>query len=191
MWGADRRSDAELLALTASEPEAFATFYRRYERPVLGYLLARVRNPELAADLAAEVFASALEAAESFDPGWTETDSASAWLFTIAHNTLASSLRRGRVAAAARRRLGMREPLALDDLDLERIQALGDPLGLDELLAGLPAHEREAILARVLHEREYDELAVELGCSALVARKRVSRGLSRLRDALQAAGHER
>jgi RNA polymerase sigma factor (sigma-70 family) len=191
MWGADRRSDAELLALTASEPEAFATFYRRYERPVLGYLLARVRNPELAADLAAEVFASALQGAGSFDPERAETGSASAWLFTIAHNTLATSLRRGRVAAVGRRRLGMREPLALDDLDLERIQALGDPLSLDELLSGLPAHEREAILARVLHEREYDELAAELGCSALVARKRVSRGLSRLRDALQAAGQER
>jgi RNA polymerase sigma factor (sigma-70 family) len=188
MWGADRRSDAELLALTATEPEAFATFYRRYERPVLGYLLARVRDAELAADLAAEVFASTLEAADTFDPERAGSSSASGWLFTIAHNTLATSLRRGRVAEAARRRLGMREPLALDDLDLERIQALGDPLSLGELLAGLPAQELEAILARVLHEREYDELAAELGCSALVARKRVSRGLGRLRDALQAAG---
>ena len=84
----------------------------------------------------------------------------------------------------------MREPLALDDLDVERIEALGDRLGLAELLAELPEHERQAILARVLEEREYDELAARLGCSALVARKRVSRGLGRLREALQAAGQE-
>jgi len=190
MWDEDRRSDAELLALTASEPEAFATFYRRYERPVLGYLLVRVRNAEVAADLAAEVFASVLEAADSFDPERARSSSASGWLFAIAHNTLSSSARRGRVARTARRRLGMREPLALDDLDLERIQALGDPLGLEELLADLPGNERDAILARVLQERDYDELAADLGCSPLVARKRVSRGLNRLRKALEAAGQE-
>jgi RNA polymerase sigma factor (sigma-70 family) len=190
MWGEHRRSDAELLALTGTDPEAFATFYRRYERPVLGYLLARVREPELAADLAAEVFAAALAAAASFDSERAGSASAGGWLFAIAHNTLSTSLRRGRVAATARRRLGMREPLSLDDLDLERIEALGATAPLSELLADLPAPEREAVLARVLEERDYDELAADLGCSELVVRKRVSRGLIRLRKALQAAGQE-
>jgi RNA polymerase sigma-70 factor (ECF subfamily) len=190
MWGEERRTDAELLAMTRDEPEAFATFYRRYERPVLGYLFARVREPELAADLAAEVFASALEAADAFDVERAGSDTAAAWLFTIAHNTLSTSLRRGQVAETARRRLGMREPLALDDLDLERIVELGDPSSLADLLEELPANERKAILARVLEERDYAELATDLGCSALVARKRVSRGLKRLRNALQAAGQE-
>jgi RNA polymerase sigma factor (sigma-70 family) len=190
MWGGDHQSDAELLAMTGEEPEAFATFYRRYERPVLGYLLTRVRDAELAADLAAEVFAAALAAAASFDVARAGSPSAAGWLFTIAHNTLATSLRRGRVAETARRRLGMREPLHLDDLDLERIQALGDSIPLAELLEDLPAPEREAILARVLDERDYEEMAADLGCSALVVRKRVSRGLGRLRKALQAAGQE-
>lgn len=177
------RSDAELLAHTRSDADAFGVFYRRYERPILGYLLARVRDAEIAADLTSEVFAAALEATGSFDPGRNGSGSASGWLFTIAHNTLVSSLRRGRVADAARRRLGALEPLALDDLDIERVLALGSNDSWLELLGELPAGERDAILGRVVDERDYAELAADLGCSTLVVRKRVSRGLARLRNA--------
>lgn len=37
----DRLSDAELLARTGREPKAFAAFYRRHERFVLRFLMAR------------------------------------------------------------------------------------------------------------------------------------------------------
>jgi len=177
------RSDAELLALARVDAEAFGVLYRRYERPILGYLLARVRDGEIAADLTSEVFAAALEAAGSFDSGRNGSGSASGWLFTIAHNTLVSSLRRGRVAEAARRRLGALEPLVLDDQDIERILAVGSSDSWLERLGELSAGERDAIVGRVVDEREYAELAGELGCSTLVVRKRVSRGLARLRNA--------
>ena len=36
------------------------TFYRRYESAVIGYLLRRTGNTELAVDLASDVFAEAL-----------------------------------------------------------------------------------------------------------------------------------
>jgi RNA polymerase sigma-70 factor (ECF subfamily) len=48
-------------------------------------------------------------------------------------------------------------------------------------MASLPATEREAIERRVLQERTYQEIAAELRCSELVVRKRISRGLARLR----------
>jgi DNA-directed RNA polymerase specialized sigma24 family protein len=58
----DRRSDEDLLAATAADAEAFAVFYRRHLRSVLAYLVHRTGRPELAADLAAETFAAALQA---------------------------------------------------------------------------------------------------------------------------------
>ena len=183
-------SDAELLARTRVDGQAFGAFYRRYERPILGYLLARTRDPEVAADLTSEVFAAALEAAGSFDPVRGGSASASGWLFTIAHNTLVSSIRRGRVAEEARRRLGALEPLALDDQDIDRVLELGASESWLELLGELPAGEREAILGRVVDERGYAELADELGCSRLVVRKRVSRGLARLRTEGEKTGLE-
>jgi RNA polymerase sigma factor (sigma-70 family) len=181
----NRLSDAELLERTAREPKAFAAFYRRHERLILRFLMARCRDAELTADLAAETFASALEAAARFDPvrspGGT---SAVPWLLAIARNTLLTSVRRGVVAEGARRRLGA-EPLVLDDDALARVELrAGSDLPLADLLAGLPDDLRDAVVARVLEEREYDEIAAQLGCSMQVVRKRVSRGLTRLRSVL-------
>jgi RNA polymerase sigma-70 factor (ECF subfamily) len=55
----------------------------------------------------------------------------------------------------------------------------------DELLASLPAAERDAVRARVVDERTYASIAAEMRCSELVVRKRVSRGLARLRKKLK------
>jgi RNA polymerase sigma-70 factor (ECF subfamily) len=182
----ERLSDAALLDATEGEPAAFAAFYRRYEQPILGYLRRRAPDAETAADLAAEVFASALGSARRFDPNRAGEAGAAGWLFAIARNTLNTSLRRGRVEDRARRRAGMREPLVLDDDAIQRVEeAASDPFDAGELLRILPRHEREAVLARVVDERDYDDIASELRCSALVVRKRVSRGLKTLRTHLE------
>ena len=153
------------------------------ERLILGYPLRRTRNPEVAADLTAEVFASALRAAVRYRP---ESPTAVGWLLTIAERTLTSSLRRKRVETRARRRLGIRDAVVFSGEDLERIEALA---GLDgqslELLDGLPAPQREAVRARILEERPYCDIAGELQTSELVIRKRVSRGLSTLKRQLE------
>jgi hypothetical protein len=52
------QSDAELLGAVRSDANAFAVFYDRYEAAIVGYLARRVRDPELVADLTAEVFAA-------------------------------------------------------------------------------------------------------------------------------------
>jgi RNA polymerase sigma factor (sigma-70 family) len=179
----DACSDAVLLAGTRANPDAFAAFYRRYERLILGYLLRRTRNPEVAADLTAEVFASALRAASRYRP---ESPNAVGWLLTIAERTLLSSVRRGRVEARARRRLGIGEALVFSGEDLERIESLASLDGHTlALLDGLPADQREAVRARILNERSYQDIAGELQTSELVIRKRVSRGLSTLKRRLE------
>jgi RNA polymerase sigma factor (sigma-70 family) len=176
----ESETDERLLLCAAADGQAFAAFYRRYERPMLAYFLRRTRDPELAADLAAEVFAAALISSRRFKAGAAP---ASAWLFAIAEHKLAHSRRRGRVEDRARRRLQM-EPLALEDDDLERIERLGDEDGASGLLDELPAEQREAVRARILDERSYDQIAEQLKCSQSVVRKRVSRGLARLREQL-------
>ena len=93
---------------------------------------------------------------------------------------LLKSLRRGRVADRARRRLGV-AAIAVEDEDLERIDRLGS-LTVDQLLAALPADQAEAVRARVVDEESYGDVAARLRCSPLVARKRVSRGLATLRE---------
>lgn len=163
--------------MVAVSPDAFAALYRRYERPLLAFLRRRVSGPEVAADLLAETFAAALEALRD---GAGPTGPVGGWLFGIARHKLADSYRRGRVEAAARRRLAM-EPVVLTDAALERVDALHGEATALELVEGLPPDQRDAVLARVLEEREYPAIAGELACSEQVVRKRVSRGLAALR----------
>jgi RNA polymerase sigma factor (sigma-70 family) len=179
----DEVSDGELLAATASRPDAFAAFYDRYETAVVGYFTRRTGDPEVAGDLAAEVFAAALTAAHRYRP---ENPTAAGWLFTIARHTLSNSLRRGRVEARARRRVGISEAVAFTSDELERVENAASASGwVLELLERLPAEQREAVRARILDERSYPDIAGELEISELVIRKRVSRGLSNLRAELE------
>lgn len=178
------RSDEDLLLASARDPEAFAVFYRRHENAMLLFFLRRTANAELAADLTAEVFAAALGSAGRFRGG---RGPAVAWLFAIANHKLASSRRRGRVEDRARRKLGM-QPIVLTDQALEDVEALADAQRmariLAELLAALPDDQHEAVRQRILDERDYVDIALDLRCSPAVVRQRVSRGLRTLRAQL-------
>jgi RNA polymerase sigma factor (sigma-70 family) len=177
VWG--EAPDATLLELARREPGAFGAFYRRHEERMLSYFLARVGDPEVAADLTAETFAAALASAHRFRP---RREPAAAWLFGIARNTLAMSRRQGRVEARARRRLGM-APLILTDELVARISELDDKAL--ELVNGLPADQQQALRARVIDERDYADIAKDMRCSEAVVRKRVSRALGTLRTQLE------
>jgi len=178
----DPRTDGELLVATASDPEAFAVFYRRHVRGVLSFFRRRVPTAEAAFDLTAETFAAALEAAPRYE---LRPDPARGWLYGIAWNKLHEAQRRGQADDTARRRLGM-APIALTDEGLERIESLAGGRAL-RLLEALPAEQRDAVRARVLDERSYDAIAGELQCSSSVVRKRVSRGIQTIRRKLTEA----
>ena len=177
--GSTALSDDELLGRSRKDPDAFATFYRRHASAVLFYLAYRTGNSEEAVDLTAEVFAAAFLSRERFKPGGPP---ARAWLLGIARNKLADSRRRRRMEDSARRRLGV-QPIAMEDADLEAVEELVD-FSEDRMLRfvveDLPPGERDAVLARIVEEREYEDIARAMDCSPDAARKRVSRGLAKL-----------
>jgi RNA polymerase sigma factor (sigma-70 family) len=177
------RSDEHLLRGADMDPDGFGVFYSRHERAVLGFFMRATRRAELALDLAAETFARAFESRDSFDP---ERGNAAGWLFGIARHVLSASLKRGRVEASARGRLGM-AALTVDERLIvaveEAVVGRSDEL-VDAWLDQLPADQRSAVRARVLEERSYRDIAGELECSEAVVRQRVSRGLSSLRREL-------
>jgi RNA polymerase sigma-70 factor (ECF subfamily) len=167
-------SDEELLS--SDDPEAFGMFYDRHVRTLLGFFARRTGDPETAADLTAETFASAIVARRRYVAGEAP---AVAWLFTIARRRLADYHRRGRVEDRARRSLAMeRRRLSAEDADVIRLLA-EDAAGA--LLAGLPADQRAAVAGHVVDERGYPELARQLRAPEATIRQRVSRGLATLR----------
>ncbi len=177
----DPDDEQALLSAASADAQAFAAFYRRFERPLLGFFMRATGRSELAADLTAETFARALESVGTYDPARGRADQ---WLFGIARNILRSSYREGRVESAARERLGLPR-LVLDDHASETIARLTE--GEDRAtmaIARLPEEQQRAIHARILQDRDYAEIAGELQCSEAVVRQRVSRGLRTLRARL-------
>jgi RNA polymerase sigma factor (sigma-70 family) len=177
------REDEELLRAAAGDPAAFARFYRRHVRGVIAFFHRRTGDAETAADLTAETFAAALEGCHRFDPG---RGAPAAWLYGIAHRQLATLHRHGGVERRARRRLRMPR-IELTDEMLERVEAIADAerVEVDVALAALPGEQRDAVRARVLDERSYEEIAAAQRISTPAARQRVSRGLAALRAHLK------
>jgi RNA polymerase sigma factor (sigma-70 family) len=177
-------SDARLLEATqAGDAEAFGVFFARHSRGVLRFVRRRVGSAETAVDITAETFAAALLSVHRGHAG--EVPDGAAWLVGIARHKIADSCRAGSVQDQARQQLRL-ERIVPDD---------GDVRAIDELAGGdAPAHvaleqlgreEREAILERVVLEREYSEIAEHTASSEAAIRKRVSRGLARLRKQLE------
>jgi RNA polymerase sigma factor (sigma-70 family) len=173
-----RLSDDELLARTADEPEAFGEFYERHVRAVLAHLRHAGLSTQDALDVVAEVFATALVASRRYRPGEAP---ARAWLIGIARNKLAHRRRRAATETAARRKLGMPR-LTYSDEALERVEDLleAEAGRYTNGAAQLPPAEREAVVARVIEGRDYDEIAGSSGATPAAVRQRVSRGLAKL-----------
>ncbi len=171
-------TDDELLG--SDDPEAFGVFYDRHVEALLGYFARRTFDPEEAADLTAETFASALVAKRRFKPGGPP---ATAWLFKIAARRLADYQRKGYVEQRMRRSLEI-ERRPVSEADAEMIQLLADDAARS-VLSELPPDQRRLVASHVIDERPYGELAGELQTSEAVVRQRMSRGLASLRKGLR------
>lgn len=174
------KTDAELIRAARTDAGAFREVYDRYSDEVHGYHLRRTRDPHAAHDLTAETFAQAWLARRRFRD--RAGGSAGPWLYGIARNLLAQSVRRRRIELKACERIGL-----LERLDEPRATTEPDEIwldGLDEAMAELPASERDAVELRVIGGLPYDAVAAGLSTSEGAARVRVARGLGRLRQRL-------
>jgi RNA polymerase sigma factor (sigma-70 family) len=180
-------SDEDLLAAAGRDPESFGLLYDRTVGDLLGWFARRTADGHVAADLTAETFAEAFVSRRRFSP--RGEGSARAWLFGIARHQLGRYARRERVSARYRRKLGV-PALVVDDEAAERIEARADLEGVRRelriALAQLPDGQRDAVRLRVVDELPYAQVAQRLGCTEGAARVRVTRGLARLAEVLEA-----
>lgn len=181
MSPAEPPSDAQLLRDTDDPVETFAVLYRRHVDAVLRFCASRGADADTAADVTSDTFLSALRSRGSYDPKYPD---ARLWLISIASRKLID--RHRQVAGDRHRRdaLLASAPRPTDrDRDAYAALTEGDGAALD-FLADLPETQRDAIRQRVLHDRQYAEIASDLGLSEQATRQQVSRGLARLRKQL-------
>jgi len=179
-WAARRRPDEDIFDRTLrGDPVAFSEVYRRYQKRVFGFCLARSLDPGTAADATQEVFMRLLRA----DPGSIE--SPQAWLFTVARNV---------VIDVARKRTRTPEDAAADDdtLAWDRLKAADTA---DEVLSRSDARDvflalrslrpryRTALIMREVHGESAKDMADALETTPGA----VDTLVSRARDAFGAA----
>lgn len=169
------RTDPDLEAVLAAQADraAFATLYRRYLDRVYGYAFYQLGDHHDAEDATERIFLAALAALGGFhDTGSTFR----AWLFRIAHNTIAN----------AHRTRARRPTVALPDTwdrpapDADPARLVGRGEELREVLARieeLPEDRRQVILLRFVDELTSREIGVVLDRSEGAVRVLLHRAL--------------
>jgi RNA polymerase sigma-70 factor, ECF subfamily len=162
-------------------PIPFEEILQRHEREIMRYLLRLSGDREDASDLFQETWLRAYRAYPRLDPNREVRP----WLYAIAVN-----LCRNRARDGGRRR---RVIMAVND---EKSPAEGRGkvyrsmsendgyavVHLRELIAALPAKQREALGLRYFAGLEYAEIAVAMDCSQQSARANVSQAMKKLKS---------
>jgi RNA polymerase sigma factor (sigma-70 family) len=155
-------------------------FYREHVEAVQRFVARRVGEPQLAADLTADVFLAAIDGAPSYD---ARRGTPASWLFGIARNVVSSEYRRAARERNAHARVEGRRLLDDDDVIRiqERIDAEARTRELHGALANLPAGERAVFELVALDGLRCREAAAALGIRPVTARVRLHRARTSLR----------
>lgn len=176
MYPMTEPSDGDLLTrFRAGDADALGSLFDRYEGPVFRFLLGILRDRHRAEDALQETFVQVLRFAEQADPA-----SFRGWLFTVAHRQAMLVKRKDRrmPSAAADALAGLIDPAADATSAADRAD---DVRAVGELLALLPAGQRDVIRLRVYGGLKFREVADQLGCPLNTALARMHDGLKTLR----------
>jgi RNA polymerase sigma factor (sigma-70 family) len=162
------------IELIARDPHALEIFYRVHVEAIQRFVTRRVNDPYLAADLTADVFLAAIEAAPRYSAA---RGNPQAWLFGIARNVVSAERRRAARELRAYVRVDGQRFLADDDIERmnDRIDAGREARALYSALLDLPKGERAVLELVVIDGLSVTEAATALGLRAVTARVRLHR----------------
>jgi RNA polymerase sigma factor (sigma-70 family) len=173
-----RSSDAELMEESLVDGGRFGEIFDRHGQAIFRFLGRRI-GPDDAGDLLSEVFLAAFEARTGYD---RSRPSALPWLYGIASNRLSKHYRHGASELRALERMFVQcDPHDHADPVSAAVDAQVQLRAMSELLAELPAGEREALLLYAWEDLSYGEIAGALGIPTGTVRSRLNRARQRLR----------
>ena len=164
-----------------TDPAAFTEFYRAHVDEVTRFVTRRVADPQLAADLTADVFLAVIEAAERYRGSFGGPRT---WLYGIARNVIAAEFRRSARERRAESLIAGHRLLAADDVGrlVEKIDAFRQVRQLHEELQALPEGERAVLELVSVDGLTVAEAAAALSIRPVTARVRLHRARQALRD---------
>ncbi len=165
-----------------TDPVAFTEFYRAHVDDVTKFVARRVADPQLAADLTAEVFLAVIEAAAQYRGSFGGPRT---WLYGIARHVIAAEFRRSARQRRGEALIAGRRLLDADDVDrlVAKIDAFRQVRELRGELQALPEGERAVLELVSVDGLTVAEAAAALGIRPVTARVRVHRARRALRAA--------
>ena len=155
---------------------AFEEVYDRYYFDILRFVSRRVDNSQDAEDLTSEAFLYCYSHYDDFDP---EKSSVSTWLYIVVKSRIKNYYRDRRSEAD----ISELENLLPYESDMDRAVYLEELRGeLASALDKLSEKQRTAVLQRYFQNKEYSQIALELGTTPGNVRVIISRALDRLEE---------
>ncbi|TDD59050.1 RNA polymerase sigma factor [Kribbella antibiotica] len=169
------------IAEIGRDPDAFEAFYTEHIERIQRFVARRVDDPYLAADLTADVFLAAIDAAGGYR---ANLGTPIGWLYGIARNVVSAEKRRHARELRANRRISGRRLLTADDVTRleERIDAEASARALLRAMDELPPGERAALELVALDGLSPQDAAQVLGIRLPTMRVRLHRARGRLRS---------
>ena len=170
-----------LVRSIGTDPAAFTEFYRAHVDEVTRFVARRVADPQLAADLTAEVFLAVIEAAAAYRGSFGGPRT---WLFGIARNVIAAEFRRSVRERHVEGLVAGRRLLDADDVDrlVDKIDACRRVRELHGELQALPEGERAVLELVSVDGLTVAEAAAALNIRPVTARVRLHRARRALRS---------
>ena len=171
-----------ILRARNSDVQAYNILVSRWEKKIYNYFLRSIRDRDDALELSQETFLKAYRGIH----GLKEIDRFPQWLFRIAHNEVASLLRRGKLATT-----NDELELAVDTASLPRTWLGGSGYGSTELgflieqaLGSLTSQQKQVVLLKVYQGFKFDEIARILDCPVSTVKSRLYNALDVLKNIL-------
>ena len=168
---------------------AFEELMRRYQRPLVGFLMRLTAHLDTAQDLAEETFVRVWQSAPRYRPSAKFTT----WLFTIASRLATDHARRAHV----RRSVSLDAPVAADERTFAETLADAGPAADQQVardqaaalvraaMLELPLEQRMALALCEFEDLSYADAAQTMGCSVKSVELRIYRAKQTLREKLK------
>jgi RNA polymerase sigma-70 factor (ECF subfamily) len=167
----------------AGDREAMGALYHHHHRLVHGLALAQL-PPADVDDLVQEVFLQAMRKLDSL----READAFGPWVATIARNSIANRHRARRLRAETS---DADVPETADGAGRGNAEARATAVEILTLIQQLPLPYREPLVLRLVEGMTGPEIAERTGLAPASVRVNLHRGLTKLRELLQARGEDR
>ncbi len=177
--------DERLLdAVAGGDQAAFAQLYDHYERSVFGIVLAVLRDPAQAEEVAQEIFLEIWRTATRYDP---DRGAARTWILTMAHRRAIDRVRSEQSSRDRIDRVGSEGQARPYDEVSEQVELALEHDQVRAALDTLSDLQRQAVELAYFNGHTYREVAEILDTPLGTIKTRMRDGLIRLRHALGVA----